>query len=114
MKTYEDESFFSLAWQPLVGQGLLIIEASRSHSDTPHSVALLWTSDQPDRLRDTPIWQHSNETDFHAPPPPGGFEPTIPASKRPQTHALGPAITGIGEVEVQLHEFLSLTPDGCG
>jgi hypothetical protein len=32
----------------LVGQGLLIIEASRSHSDTPHSVGLLWTSDQPD------------------------------------------------------------------
>ena len=31
-----------------VGQGLLIIEASRSHSDTPHSVGLLWTSDQPD------------------------------------------------------------------
>jgi len=33
--------------QPLVGQGLLIVEASRSHSDTPHSVGLLWTSDQP-------------------------------------------------------------------
>ena len=26
--------FFSLAQQPLVGQGLLIIEASRSHTDT--------------------------------------------------------------------------------
>jgi hypothetical protein len=24
------------------------IEASRSHSDTPHSVESLWTSDQPD------------------------------------------------------------------
>jgi len=31
---------------PPVGQGLLIIEASRSHSDTPHAVGLLWTSDQ--------------------------------------------------------------------
>jgi hypothetical protein len=30
-----------------VDQGLLIIEDSRSHSDTPHSVGLLWTSDQP-------------------------------------------------------------------
>ena len=30
-----------------VGQDLLIIEASRSHSDTPHSVRLLWTRDQP-------------------------------------------------------------------
>jgi hypothetical protein len=27
---------------------LLIIEASRSFSDTPQSVGLLWTSDQPD------------------------------------------------------------------
>ena len=34
------------ACQLLVGQGLLIIEASRSH--TPHSVGPLWTSDQPD------------------------------------------------------------------
>jgi len=36
------------ARQTLVGQGLLMIEASRSHSDTPNSVGLLWTSDQPD------------------------------------------------------------------
>jgi hypothetical protein len=34
--------------QPLVCQGLLIIEAPRSHSDTPYSVGLLWTNDQPD------------------------------------------------------------------
>jgi hypothetical protein len=40
--------FFPMAQQPLVGQGLLIIQASRSHSDTTHSVGLLWTSDQPD------------------------------------------------------------------
>jgi len=31
-----------------MGQDFLIIEASRSHSDTPHSVGLLWKSDQPD------------------------------------------------------------------
>jgi hypothetical protein len=36
-----------LAQQPSVGQGPLIIEASRSHSGTPHSVELLWTSDRP-------------------------------------------------------------------
>jgi hypothetical protein len=30
----------------LVGQGHLIIEASRSDTDTPQSVGLLWTSDQ--------------------------------------------------------------------
>jgi len=31
-----------------VGQGLLMIKYSRSHSDTPHSVGLVWTRDQPD------------------------------------------------------------------
>jgi len=46
-----------MARHPLVGQGLLIDEASRLHSDTPHSLGLLWTSDQPDALPST--WQHN-------------------------------------------------------
>jgi len=33
---------------PPVGHGLLIVEASWSHSGTPHSVRLFWTSDLPD------------------------------------------------------------------
>ena len=36
-----------MAQLPLQPQGLIIIEASRSHSDTPQSVELLWASDQP-------------------------------------------------------------------
>jgi hypothetical protein len=40
-------AFFPMTWQPLLGQDLLI-EASRSHSDKPHSAGLLWTSDHPD------------------------------------------------------------------
>jgi hypothetical protein len=39
---------FLMAQKPLVGQGLLSVEASRLPSDTPHSVGLLWMSDQPD------------------------------------------------------------------
>jgi hypothetical protein len=39
--------------QPLVGHDLLFIDASRSHSDTPHSVALLCTSDQPNAQTST-------------------------------------------------------------
>ena len=35
-----------MAGQPLVGQGLFIIEDTGSHSDAPQSVILLWTSDQ--------------------------------------------------------------------
>ena len=38
---------FPMAQQTLVGQGLLILETSRSHSDKTHSVWLLWTSDRP-------------------------------------------------------------------
>jgi len=46
-----------MAQKPLVGQGLLIIEASRSHSDTPHSVGLFWTSDELDA--ENSAWQHT-------------------------------------------------------
>ena len=31
----------------LVGQGLIIIEASQSHTDTPHAVGLLWMNEEP-------------------------------------------------------------------
>jgi hypothetical protein len=48
--------FFSVVQQPLVGQDLLIIKASRSHSNTPHSVGLLWMSGQPNA--ETCTWQH--------------------------------------------------------
>jgi len=43
-----------MARQPLLGQGLLIIEASQSHSDIPQSIGLLWMSDQP--AAETSIW----------------------------------------------------------
>lgn len=36
------------AQQPLIDHSLLIIEVAWYHSDTPHSLGLLWTSDQPD------------------------------------------------------------------
>jgi len=39
---------FLMAQQPVVGQGLLIIQASRLHSDTPSSVGLQRRNDQPD------------------------------------------------------------------
>jgi hypothetical protein len=64
---YINAEFFS-AQKPLVDQGF-IIKASRSHSDTPHSVRLLWTSDRPDAEPST--WQHT-------------------------IHAYGRAATGIG------------------
>jgi hypothetical protein len=38
--------------------------------------------------------------------PPVGFEPTIPASARPQTYALDRAATGIDKYCIYLHTFL--------
>jgi hypothetical protein len=49
-----------MAEQPLVGLGFLIVEVLRSHSDTPHSVGLLWTSDRP--VAETSTWQHATFT----------------------------------------------------
>jgi hypothetical protein len=57
---YNFRVIFPMAQQPPVGQDLLIIEASRSHSDTPHSVGLFWTGNQP--VAETSIWQHITVT----------------------------------------------------
>jgi hypothetical protein len=67
--------------QPLVGQGLLIIEASRSQ--THHTRLYVWSV----RRRDLYLTTHNihkRETSMFQ----AGFEPAIPASERPQTHAL--------------------------
>jgi len=62
--------FFSVALRPNAGHGLLILEVSRSHNDVPHSIGLLWTSDQ--LVAETSTWQHITlTTDKH--PCPGGI-----------------------------------------
>jgi len=82
---------FFMSRQPPMGLDLLIIEASRSNSDTPHSVGHLWTSDQ--SSAQTCTWQHTTLTrDIHAP---AGFETATLASERSQPHALHRATTGM-------------------
>jgi len=45
--------------------GRRLVEASRSHSDTPQSEKLLWTTDQP--VAETSTWQHTTlTTNTHA------------------------------------------------
>jgi hypothetical protein len=59
---------------------------------TSHSVVgLLWTRDQSDRGTSDNTQQKRQMSLT-----PAWFEPTIPASARPQTHALDRAATGIG------------------
>jgi hypothetical protein len=70
-----------IAWHPLVGRDLLIVEASRSHSGTPHSVGLFEMSDHPDAetsLLDKT--RHSQVRDIHAP---GGFRTQSPGKRVP-------------------------------
>jgi len=75
-----------MAQKPLVGQGLLILQDSRSYSDTSNSVGLLWMSDQPVAETSTctthNIYKKLKSIDS------AGFETAIPGSERPQTHAL--------------------------
>jgi hypothetical protein len=80
------EYFFFHGSTALVGLVLLIIEASRSHSDTPHSVGLLWTSDL--TVAEMSSWKkkHNRQTCMLT----ARFEPAIPASERPLTPRLRP------------------------
>ena len=83
-----------------MGQGLLIFEAPRLHSDTPRSVGLLWASDEPHAEISTLTTHntHNRETFMHQ----AGFEPAIPTFDRSQTHALEGADTGIS-VSYKVH-----------
>jgi hypothetical protein len=87
--------FSSMAQQPLVGQGLLVREASRSHSVKQATLGRTPLYEGSAHRRDlylTTLITNKRKTSI----PPTGFEPEILASERPQTHALDSAATGIG------------------
>ena len=70
-------NFFLMAQQSLVGQGLLIIEASLSHSDTPHSVGLSGRVVSPTEKPLPDNTQHSQQTSM----PPGGIRTRKPSKR---------------------------------
>ena len=70
-------SFYHGATAP-VGQGLLIIEDSWSHSDTPHSVEYTGRVIRPTQRPLPDKTQHSQETDMHAP---GGIRTHNPSKR---------------------------------
>jgi len=74
---------FSIAQQPVLGQGNLLIEDTQTHH-----TRLIGSSPRP--LPDNT--QHSQETDIHTP---AAFEPATPASERKQTDALDSAASEI-------------------
>jgi hypothetical protein len=77
----------------LVGQGPLIVDALRPHLDTSFSVGFHWTVDHPDA--ETSARQYTTLRKKPTSMSPAGFEPTIPPSERPKTHALDRAASAI-------------------
>jgi hypothetical protein len=71
--------------QTLEDDSLFIIETSWSHSDTPHLVGILWTSDKPDADTITSTRKHTTLTRDRHPCPPEG--------ERPKTYTLDRAVT---------------------
>jgi len=74
-----------------VGLGFLIVEVSRSHSHTTSSRTPI------DKSRRKDLYLPTHNTNLtQTTMTPAGFEPTIPARHRPQTHASGSTATAIG------------------
>jgi hypothetical protein len=90
------------------GQCRLVVDVSRSHSDTPDSVRLLLMSDRPaaetHNRQDTTHYGKTSMTQE-------GFELSMPASERPQNHALDRTVTGIGWNRAKPLQFSDLWRD---
>jgi hypothetical protein len=86
-----------------VGQGLLIIKATLSHSDTPHTIGLLWMNDQ--NIAETSACTIYNIFNRQTSMSPVGFEPAFPKIERPQTHALDRSASETDAIEFNT-EFL--------
>jgi hypothetical protein len=92
-----------MAQQPLMGQGLLIIEASQSLSVRHTTVGRTPLDEWSARRRPLPDnTQHWQETDIHAF---CGIQPTVPATERPQTHASDRSATGIGLILYRVNRW---------
>jgi hypothetical protein len=75
------------AQQPPLGQGLLSIEDSRSHSVRLSTLGRTPLDEWSARRRNLYVTTH-NTSKRQKPLPPVGFEPEMPACERPKTHAL--------------------------
>ena len=87
-----------------MGQGFLVIDASRSHSDTQHLVRTPldeWSA------RRTDLYLTTHDTHKRqASMPPAEFEPAIPGTERSHTNALDRAANGISKVRKYVYKSL--------
>jgi len=79
-----------MAQQPLVGQDLLFIEASRPHSDTPHSAGLSGQVIGPTQEKSDNT-QHPYDPDIHAP---GGIRNRNPCKRATEDPRIRPLPLG--------------------
>jgi hypothetical protein len=88
--------FFPMARQPYMGLGLLVSSRFHNHTHFRHTTVGRTPLDEgPARRRDLYLTTH-NTYKRQTSMTPVGFEPKIPVSERPKTHALDRAATGIG------------------
>ena len=92
--------FFLKVFDPILGPGIhlrgfkITLIGHTTLGRTP-------LDEYPSRRRDRYLTTH-NSHKRHTSTNPARFEPAIPPSKQPQTHALDRAATGIGEFEISL------------
>jgi len=86
---------FFIARQPLVGQGFLVLWCFTITPNWTHCTRLDPLKERSARRRALYLTTNNTHT-RHTSMPPEGFEPAIPASERPQTHALDRAAAEIG------------------
>jgi hypothetical protein len=100
------QGFLFMAQQPLVGQGLHVIDGLRLHSIS-HTTLGRTPADV--RHRDLYLTRH-NTHKRQTSIPLSRFEPAVPASDRPQTHALDRAATEIGSRKGYYIQFVYSYP----
>jgi hypothetical protein len=91
-----------------VGQDLLIVQVSRSHSARRTTLGRTTLDERSARRRDLYLTTH-NSHNRQTSMPPAAFEPTIPVSERPQTHALAARPLGSAYGLIPLWNMLQLT-----
>ena len=101
---------FFMGWKPVVRQGLLFIEFSRLHSDTPHSHGRNRLDDWSARRRDLHLTTH-NYHRIQISMPPARFEPVISAIEQRQSHVLDRVATWSGEYFWKIKQTTGL--HGC-
>ena len=93
-----------MAKQIHVAQDLQINEISRSYSDAPHSVGLLWTSDQPDAETSLPDNTQNSQQTFITP---GGIRTRNPCKRA----TAGPRLRPHDQRDQQVGQFVCFRHD---